>query len=229
MVQKTKKAAALASEEGRRRAILRAAVDVFAKKGYHGCRIADVAKEAKVAYGLVYHYFHNKEELLQSVFDLAWGGFVSRMREAAGADAPLHEQIHRICEVAFEAYHVDPRGVRVIILEIARSPAGSQVNRESIFAELMALAEQMFTRAQARGELRADLSPSLCAALLIGALEMSLTALVAGRIPKGDPSPLTSARQQLGDTLLRGFLTPAASVGAWGVPMKRGQARSGRA
>jgi TetR/AcrR family fatty acid metabolism transcriptional regulator len=221
-VAKEKKAAA-------RRAILRAAVDVFAKKGYHGCRISDVAKEAKVAYGLVYHYFHDKEELLQSVFDLAWGGFVTRIRAAVESDAPLNEQIHRICEVAFEAYHVDPRGVRVVLLEIARSPAASKINRESIFAEVMAMGERMFERARARKELRADLSPSLCAALLFGAVEMSLTALVAGRMPKDDPNVLAAARKQLSETLVRGLFNEAASTETWGLPAKRGQVRPGRA
>ena len=55
-------------EPEKRRAILHAAVRVFAERGYHGCRIADVAREARVAYGLVYHYFQNKDELLESVF-----------------------------------------------------------------------------------------------------------------------------------------------------------------
>ena len=69
--------AAEARDQDRRKTILRAAVEVFARKGYHGCRIADVAKEAGVAYGLVYHYFRNKEELLQLVFEAGWGGFLA--------------------------------------------------------------------------------------------------------------------------------------------------------
>ena len=75
--------AAEARDQDRRKTILRAAVEVFARKGYHGCRIADVAREAGVAYGLVYHYFKNKEELLQLVFETGWGCFMSRIRDAA--------------------------------------------------------------------------------------------------------------------------------------------------
>src|SRR5262249_56639167 len=78
-----------ARDQDRRKTILRAAVEVFARKGYHGCRIADVAREAGVAYGLVYHYFKNKEELLQLVFEAGWGGFMSRIRDAAAAPSPL--------------------------------------------------------------------------------------------------------------------------------------------
>src|SRR5262249_56762943 len=77
--------AAEARDEDRRKTILRAAVEVFARKGYHGCRIADVAREAGVAYGLVYHYFKNKEELLQLVFETGRGGVMSRIPHAAQA------------------------------------------------------------------------------------------------------------------------------------------------
>src|SRR5438067_11642346 len=100
-------------EAERRKTILRAAIEVFAKKGYHGCRIADVAREAKVAYGLVYHYFQNKEELLESVFEAGWKGFVGRLREVAISDATLEEKVRGVAEVSFEAYRADPRAVKV--------------------------------------------------------------------------------------------------------------------
>src|SRR5438874_9139399 len=85
-------------EAERRRTILRAAIEVFAKKGYHGCRIADVAREANVAYGLVYHYFKNKEELLESVFEVGWKGFVTRLREVATADASLEDKVRGVAQ-----------------------------------------------------------------------------------------------------------------------------------
>jgi TetR/AcrR family fatty acid metabolism transcriptional regulator len=211
-----KKTSTRVSEEERRRTILRAAVDVFAHKGYHGCRIADVAKEAKVAYGLVYHYFQDKDELLRSVFELAWGGFIQRVGEVAEGEGHLSDQISRICEVAFEAYRVDPRGVKVILLEVGRSPMGATVNRASVFSEVIRLAEGMFERAQKRGELRPELSPKMCAALLIGGLEMGLTTFVAGLMPSKDLKVLQLAREQLTDTLLRGVLSPEAHAERWG-------------
>ena len=116
-------------ESERRRTILRAAIDVFARKGYHGCRIADVASEAGVAYGLVYHYFKNKDELLETVFETGWSGFITRVRAVAEGEGTLEEKVRGIADVAFEAYRVDPRAVKVLILEIARSPAGGRVNR----------------------------------------------------------------------------------------------------
>ena len=47
-----------------------AAIKVFASHGYHGSRVSDIAQEAGIAYGLVYHYFKNKENLKLELVDL---------------------------------------------------------------------------------------------------------------------------------------------------------------
>ena len=202
---RSKAAAAPDGEHDRRKTILRAAVEVFATKGYHGCRIADVAREAGVAYGLVYHYFQNKEELLKSVFELAWGGFVSRIESVVVGEGTLEAKLRGICNVAFDAYEVDPRGVRVIILEVARSPSAGQVNRQTAFAGVIQLAKGLFEDAAERGELRAGSNPTLCAALLFGALEMGLTSLLLELIPSPDAKALTALKEQLVETVLYGM------------------------
>ena len=196
--------AAEARDQDRQKTILRAAVEVFARKGYHGCRIADVAREAGVAYGLVYHYFKNKEELLQLVFEAGWGGFMSRIRDAAEASAPLEQKIHRIAQVAFEAYRIDPRGVRVLVLEFARSPSTGEANRRTAFAEVLGVITRMFERARARGELRAGLEPALCAAMLFGSVEMSLTGFVMGLLDPRESGLLAQAQEQLTSLFLDG-------------------------
>ena len=56
----------------KRRVILDAAIHVFARRGFHSCRVSDVADEAGVAYGLVYHYFRSKEEILNTLFTERW-------------------------------------------------------------------------------------------------------------------------------------------------------------
>jgi len=200
--------AAEARDQDRRKTILRAAVEVFARKGYHGCRIADVAREAGVAYGLVYHYFRNKEELLQLVFEAGWGGFMSRIRDAAETNAPLEQKIRRIAQVAFEAYRIDPRGVRVLVLEFARSPSTGEANRRTAFAEVLGVITRMFERARARGELRAGLEPALCAAMLFGSVEMSLTGFVMGLLDARESGLLAHAQEQLTSLFLDGARSP---------------------
>ncbi len=59
--------------EDKRTLILDAAVRVFARRGYHGSRVGDIAEEAGVAHGLLYHYFASKEAVLQAIFRENWG------------------------------------------------------------------------------------------------------------------------------------------------------------
>jgi TetR/AcrR family fatty acid metabolism transcriptional regulator len=272
----SKAVAAKDRDQDRRKTILRAAVEVFARKGYHGCRIADVAREANVAYGLVYHYFRNKDELLQLVFETGWGGFVARIREAAEGTAPLDAKLRRIFQVAFDGYRVDPRGVRVLVLEFARGPGTGEANRRSVFetgwggfvarireaaagpasldakvkrifkvafdgyrvdprgvrvlvlefargpgtgeanrrgafAEVLDITRSMFERARLKGELRPELDPSLCAAMLFGAVEMGLTSLVLGLLDGRDEALLARAQSQLADSFLHGTLAGEAT------------------
>jgi TetR/AcrR family transcriptional regulator, fatty acid metabolism regulator protein len=202
-------------ESERRRAILRAAIDVFARKGYHGCRIADVAREAGVAYGLVYHYFRNKDELLQMVFEAGWTGFITRLNAVAAGEGSFAEKVRGMVEVAFEAYRHDPRAVRVLILEIARSPAGARINRQSALMDVIRMCADLFHHAQQAGEMRRDVEPVLAATFLFGAVEMGLTAFVAGLMDAREAGALDRAKAQLAESFLRGVLPDGALESAW--------------
>lgn len=192
-------------EADRRRVILRAAVEVFSRKGYHGCRIQDVAKEAGVAYGLVYHYFKNKDELLESVFASGWQNFLGRVQAEIATDHHVAARVKGIVHVAFEAYRRDPRGVKVLILEVGRSPAGGAVNRGGAFSSVIIAAAQMFMEAQRRGEIAAHLEPTLCATMLFGSIEMGLTSFVMGLLDKRDDEAIDRARDQVAETFLHGL------------------------
>jgi len=206
VVRRRKQPVRSAAEGERQKTILRAAITVFSEKGYHGCRIADVAREAGGAYGLVYHYFKDKEALLQSVFEVGWGGFVARVREVAEAEAPIEEKVQRIVAVAFEAYRIDPRAVKVVLLEIARNPTVGSLNRQSAFIEVIQIAQRMFAQAQGKGELKPELEPLLCGAFLFGAIELGLTTFVLGFMDRDSEESLQRARQQLTDCFLDGVL-----------------------
>jgi TetR/AcrR family fatty acid metabolism transcriptional regulator len=205
------KAARNEREAERRKTILRAAVEVFSRKGFQGCRIADVAREAGVAYGLVYHYFKDKDELLGSVFESGWQGFLVRVQGALSQESDFESRIRSVVNVAFEAYRRDPRGVKVLILEVGRSPSGGAVNRGTEFARVLELAAAMFAEAQAQGQVPRHLDPRLSAALLFGAIEMGLTTFVMGLVERTD-EVLDRARDQVAETFLRGTLGAKAPV-----------------
>src|ERR1700728_2406621 len=80
----------------KRRLILDAAVRVFARQGFHACRVSDIADEAGVAYGLVYHYFASKDEILDTLFLERWQVMLELIREVDAEPIPVREKLGAI-------------------------------------------------------------------------------------------------------------------------------------
>ena len=167
----------------KRRLILRAAITVFARSGYHTSRVSDVATEAGVAYGLVYHYFGSKEDLLRAVFHRTWSRMLQAVEAVESEGAPAREQLAAVARIVLGAWRTDPDLVRVLVREVARSPQlGREVDEiEHAFAAL----ERIVRQGQERGELRAGIDPRVASWILYGALEEILTAWVFERMPSG--------------------------------------------
>lgn len=199
------------ADRDRKRTILRAAVNVFATKGYHGCRIADVAKEAGVAYGLVYHYFKNKDALLQAVLHLGLDSLSGELRSLAESAGTFEVKLRRAVTFCFDAFRADPRLVRVLILQIARGPSLVGLNRYQAFGEIIQSFVELFKQGQRKGELRADIDPLLAAATLFGMVEMGLTAFVVGLYDAQDDAILGRAKKQVAETFLNGVLPPSGA------------------
>ena len=180
------------TQREKRRVILRAAITVFAHHGYHTSRVADVAREAGVAYGLVYHYFGSKEELLETIFRRTWSRMLEAVQEVERSGAPAREQLQSVARIVLGAWETDPDLVRVLIREVARSPQlGNEVEEvEHAFAAL----ERIVVRGQEEGELKPDLDPRFAALIVYGALEEILTAWVFGRLSAG-PDDVARAEQ----------------------------------
>ena len=189
----------------KRRQILRAAIRVFAEKGYHTCRVADVATEAGVAYGLVYHYFDSKEALLETIFRATWKNMLEAVSEIEQEKTSAREQLQAVADMVLRAWIADPDLVRVLVREVARSP---QLQREvDEIAHAFDALERIVANGQERGELRADLDPRLTSWILYGALEEILTGWVYERLPGGEDD-MAAARDAVIATLFDGLSAP---------------------
>jgi TetR/AcrR family fatty acid metabolism transcriptional regulator len=195
-----------ATEPEKRRAILHAAVRVFAEKGYQGCRIADVARAAHVAYGLVYHYFRNKDELLESVFAEQWTILINAIRAIDEGPGTAAEKLAGIYGFVFDVYKTAPAAVRVLILEVTRTThalrAGS--TRET-FEKAVQLVADVVRQGQGRGELRGDVDPVVAATTILGALELAVSGLVVGLVPAGGEDEIDRVKRQVTDLVVGGL------------------------
>ena len=173
-----------AAQQEKSRRILRAAITVFARNGYHSSKVGEIAAEAGVAYGLVYHYFGSKEQLLETIFRRTWANMLEQVEEVERSEAPLREQIRAIARIVLGAWQLDPELIRVLIREVARGP---QLQHEVDEIQLaFAALERVLARGKERGELRAELEPRLAAWILYGALEEILTGWVFGSLAATD-------------------------------------------
>jgi TetR/AcrR family fatty acid metabolism transcriptional regulator len=170
--------------EDKRRALLAAAVRVFARSGYHGARVGDIAAEAGVAHGLIYHYFDSKEDVLRTIFRENWGVLLERFRAVEAADEPADEKLEGLAKILLRTWRNDPDLVTVMVREVARS-RHLQEEVESV-REAFAIVERILRRGQEDGRFRSDLDPRFASWLLYGGLEELLTGWVLGQLPDSE-------------------------------------------
>ena len=188
--------------EDKPRRILDAAVRVFAAQGYDASRVGDVAKEAGVAYGLVYHYYGSKDAVLEAVFREAWGRLLAAvaLAEETGEDAA--EQLELVVKIVLRSWRDDPDLVRLLVREVTRNPHIQDELDE--IGQAFATLERMIRRGQADGAFRADLDPKLAAWMLYGALEEVLTGWVLGQLPD-DADAVAAAEREVTATMVGGL------------------------
>ena len=201
--------------EDKRTLILEAAVRVFARKGYHAARVGDIAAEAGVAHGLLYHYFDSKESLLETIFRETWAELLQALRQVEEEVRPAREQLRQIAAILLRSWRRDPDLVRVLVREVARSPQlGGRVDE---IGEAFAVLEEIVKRGQRAGELRRDVDARLAGWILYGALEEILTGWVLGTLPDGDEA-VAEAERTIVEILSGGLATSALRAPA---PRKR--------
>ena len=164
----------------KRARILDAALAVFARSGYHGARVSDIAREAGIAYGLVYHYFRNKEEILASAFEERWGGFLAVVEAIAGGEGSSRQKLVSVAAVILNGFRVRPDWVKVLVLEIQRSSRFAAPEQIRAVGRLFEQIARIVRAGQEAGELRKDVDPQMACCVFVGALDLVITSLVLG-------------------------------------------------
>lgn len=199
------------AQEEKRRLILDAAVRVFARKGYHGSRVGDIAEEAGIAHGLLYHYFSSKEEVLATVFRENWRRLLEAFHQVEASGEPALDQLGRVAKILLRSWRDDPDLVRVMVREVARSPHLQQQVGE--IREAFLVIQRIVERGQAEGAFRGELDPRLVSWIFYGALEELLTGWVLGQLPDGDEE-VARAERAIIDVVCGGLVAGRAAVSA---------------
>jgi TetR/AcrR family fatty acid metabolism transcriptional regulator len=170
----------------KRRLILDAAITVFARKGFHHCRVSDVADEAGVAYGLVYHYFGSKEEILNQLFMERWQLMLDAIAEIDRQEIPARDKLYLVASFIIDSYHHEPDLMKVIIVEVTR--AANTFGRDHLekIREAYGMIAAIVESARADGSFKEDISADFAAMCFYGAIEQLLSGWIFGYLPTTD-------------------------------------------
>ena len=171
----------------KRRQILDAAVTVFAQQGFHATRVSDIADEAGVAYGLVYHYFNSKDQVLNELFLERWSLLLVAIEEAEKTEGRHREKLGAVAGFIFESYRYDPDLMKVIIVEVTRAANTFGRTHLAEIREAYARIAAIVATAQAAGDFRREITPQFAAQTFYGAMEQLLTGWIFDSADRGEP------------------------------------------
>ncbi len=165
----------LSAARDKRDAILRAAMQVFARRGFFNSQVADVARVAGVAAGTVYLYFRSKDHLLASIFEKTMQEAID---EGQAALAGIDDPVARLREIA--RLHLDRMGrdrdmAIVFQVELRQSVKYMEKFSSSLLQDYLRLIGNTIAKGQAEGALRGDISATVAAKILFGALDEMAT------------------------------------------------------
>lgn len=105
----------------KKEAILKTTLQLVNKQGFHGTPMSQVAKEAGVAAGTIYHYFESKDQLICEVFSFIMNGVTETVRQHDRDDLPFKERFFKLWQSLFGYYTSNP-SVLVFFEQFINSP-----------------------------------------------------------------------------------------------------------
>ncbi len=194
----------------KRRMILDAAVRVFARRGFHACRVSDVADEAGVAYGLVYHYFASKSEMLDTLFSERWEILLRLIGEVEEGDLEPREKLGAIAGFIIDSYRHDPDLMKVIIVEVTRAANTFGRTHFDQIQEAFSGIRRIVEAAQRDGTFGSGIPAEFTALAFYGVIEQALTGWIFGMLPSGD-AEFDAAKHFVVETVCAGLEASAGT------------------
>lgn len=175
----------------REKVIIDAALKVFSTKGYASTRMADIAREADMSYGLVYHYFENKEKLFDAIVEDWWTGFYNELEMLKKSDMSTEEKLVEIIRYILKVYENKPNQISIFVTEVSRGFVYHADSKgKDKFNKLFSLCQDIMSEGQQNGFLRNDIQANYLTYLFLGSIDTFLSVLILGN------EKITAARQK---------------------------------
>jgi AcrR family transcriptional regulator len=158
-------AAAKPRQLRRRREILDAAAETFARKGYHAATTRDIADRLGMQPGSLYYYFESKEAALEEICRIGGSEFAANLEAILHANAPAETMIGKAIAGHLQG---DKRHYVTCFAHNRRFlPAAVVPEMNRLARRYTQLWEKIFAIGVERGELRATLDPRLAATAVV--------------------------------------------------------------
>jgi TetR/AcrR family fatty acid metabolism transcriptional regulator len=165
----------------KRDALLRAAIDTFAARGFFNAQVADVARAAGVAAGTVYLYFKGKDDLLVSIFERTMKAAIAEGRQSVGALADPIDRLRQIARLHLDRLGRDRALAVVFQVELRQSTKFMERFSATQLREYLGIIRDVIADGQSRGRFRRDVNPTLAAKLFFGMLDEMATNWILSR------------------------------------------------
>jgi TetR/AcrR family fatty acid metabolism transcriptional regulator len=194
-------------DDNKHQKIIRAAVKVFAKKGFYNARVSEIAKEANVADGTIYLYFKNKDDILISLFEEEFGKVVDNMRKELEQEKDALQKLRRFAFSHLNIITKQQHLAEVLGVEVRQSSKFMKEYVNKRFIEYLNLIRAIVVEGQEMGLIRKDLTPGIMKRALFGALDEMTRYWVLSTKKKHS---INQSAQQISDVFIRGMMSEEA-------------------
>jgi TetR/AcrR family transcriptional regulator len=175
-----------------RSAILAAAEDQFARRGYVATRLEDVAAAVGLKRAALFYHFRDKQSLYEAVLAEAFGQLVTGIREAFSLPGPVAERIERAVEVWVDTIVKRPTIARLILRHAAEAEEHAPGVMFPGAEEFIRTAWSLFEEGRANGELKpVNEDPFHAASAVLGGTVFYVSAL-SSLLPNAEFNPLAA-------------------------------------
>ena len=171
------------AKSDKEKVIIDAALKIFSKNGYVNTRMTDIAEEAGLSYGSLYHYYESKDSLFNTIAEDWWTRLFGHFESVKSSTMTTKDKLEAIAKYLLNAYATNQYQLEIYITEISRGFVyHTEPHSKENFLRTFSLCEEIMADGQARGDLRSDISANHLTNIFLGAIDSFLSRLVYGKV-----------------------------------------------
>jgi TetR/AcrR family fatty acid metabolism transcriptional regulator len=190
----------------KKRLLVKAAIRIFAQRGYHNTRVSDIVREVGAAQGVFYYYFKSKDEALITIFEYAWRNLLKKMDDIDAASDNPWQKIKSLINYIFQSFQTNPDLMKVLIMDVPRLDRFYDQDTQMLYNEFFVKLSDVITEGQQSGMFDRSLLPLAAAYILHGAIDSLIRHHVFNPQFDAESIPADVAAQQALRILANGLI-----------------------